>query len=196
MDSAMMCRILASAGLLLALLWDPTEACFCARSHPQTQYCKADVVIRSKFVKGSKDPTIFEIQTTQVYKGSEAMQELRTLHAVPSKAHVFMLPQCFLKPRKGEDYVIAGKRDGNVIKVEYCSFVKPWAELSPEQQSGISQNYRKGCRCPIRPCFRFTCFDKSKCRWDLRSKGREVLNKTCLPEAGTPPRCSWQSLSS
>lgn len=44
MDSAKTCGFLAAGCLLLlTLLGDPTEACSCAPTHPQTAYCNADV---------------------------------------------------------------------------------------------------------------------------------------------------------
>ncbi|KAJ6652993.1 hypothetical protein lerEdw1_010262, partial [Lerista edwardsae] len=142
-DSAKMFGFLASGCLLLVtLLGDPAEACVCVPSHPQDDYCKADVVVKAVFVGSTLESgwKRYEIQTTnglccfdrietsmiseahellpllppslslilirtvQVYKGSEAMQELRFLYTPNMARYCGYINE----PLQGEEYVIAG----------------------------------------------------------------------------------------
>ncbi|KAJ6652985.1 hypothetical protein lerEdw1_010254 [Lerista edwardsae] len=199
MDSARMCGFLAAGCLLLlTLLGDPTEACSCAPTHPQTAYCNADVVIRAKFVGDSMEFPWkrFEIKTAKVYKGSEALQELRFLYT-STVGHLCGYEK---EPRQGEDYVIAGKQYINRTIINLCSFIQPWAELSPEQRRGLSLDYSKGCSCTvsIKPCYSTPCSIKSDslCLWDQNLNGIQAKTLACLPKSGIPHACSWQSLNS
>ncbi|XP_066470058.1 metalloproteinase inhibitor 1 [Tiliqua scincoides] len=205
MDSAKMCGFLAtSCVLLLTLLGDPTEACSCAPSHPQTAYCNADVVIRCKFVGNGTRSGLsvqYEIKTTKVYKGSEAMQELRFLHT-PAMASVCGYEH--KENHQGEEYVIAGMLDNNLVRISACSFIQPWAQLTPEQRRGLSLDYSKGCSCQIVPCYSMPCSvdSNSQCLWtdgivnQMWNGGSQDKSAACLPKSGNPGLCTWQSLKS
>ncbi|KAJ6652989.1 hypothetical protein lerEdw1_010258, partial [Lerista edwardsae] len=147
MGSANMCQILASGILLLlTLLGDPTVACMCAPSHPQSDYCEANIVIKAKFLKYELETrwwARYEIQTTEVIKGPAEVQRLRFLRTASEGS----LCGYDLEPVLGEDYVITAMQYKDRVLITLCSFIQPWAKLSPQEKRGLRVDYKKGCSC-------------------------------------------------
>ncbi|XP_020653321.3 metalloproteinase inhibitor 1 [Pogona vitticeps] len=211
MDSAKLCGFLTASFLLVTLLGDPTEACSCAPRHPQSAYCYSDVVIRGKFVALSKERVNIsagepvwwmrhEIKTTKVYKGPEHMQDVRFLHTPAMESLCGYEHKSSLK---GEEYVIAGMLDGDRVMITACSFIQPWAQLTPAQKRGLSSDYNKGCNCTIVPCTSLPCSVNSdnQCLWTDGIMSRiwddfQAKRLACLPRSDNAGLCTWQSLSS
>ncbi|XP_077185543.1 metalloproteinase inhibitor 1-like [Paroedura picta] len=208
MESTKMYGLLAASFLLLSLLGDPAAACSCAPRHPQTAFCNADVVIKGKFVGVSKQPlnisigepvwwVRYEFKTTKVYKGPEEMQDVRFLNT-PAMESVCGYEH--KAPLKGEDYVVAGMLEGDDVMITSCSFIQPWAQLSPAQRRGLSLKYSKGCNCTIMACTSMPCTltSDSQCLWTdgIMTRiwdGSQAKRLACLPRSDS--LCAWQSLS-
>ncbi|KAJ6652992.1 hypothetical protein lerEdw1_010261 [Lerista edwardsae] len=126
----------------------------------------------------------YEIQTTKVFKGSPAMQDLRFVYTPTQESACGYTKD----PTPGEEYLVAGMLLRNHASIYTCSLTQPWSALSPEQQRGIRRYYKKGCRCSIKSNFH--------CTWDGDLSGIQAKSLACLPKSGTRGLCTWQSLNS
>ncbi|XP_060108359.1 metalloproteinase inhibitor 1 [Heteronotia binoei] len=208
MKSTKMYGLLAASFLLLTLLGDPTTACSCAPRHPQTAYCNADIVIRGKFMGVSKQPmnislgepiwlVSYEFKAIKMYKGPEEMQDVYFLNT-PSMESVCGYDH---KAHEKGDYVVAGMMEDDKMMITTCSFIQPWASLSPAQRRGLSLTYSKGCNCTILPCISTcTMTSDSQCLWTDGTMaktwdGNQAKRFACLPRSDSSGFCTWQLIS-
>ncbi|XP_075774699.1 metalloproteinase inhibitor 1 isoform X2 [Pelodiscus sinensis] len=207
-------RLLAGAILVLALA-DPTAACSCAPEHPQTAFCQADVVVRARFVRatpqshnGSSETSVpwvrYEIKPSKTYKGVQSVGDVRFLYTPALESVCGYL---HLAPLKEEEYLIMAKWQDQRLMISTCSFVRPWARVSPSQRRGISQAYAGGCACEVVPCNSLPCAvsGDAQCLWtdgllDRSWQGPQAKRLACLPRPsqGAPPSadpfCTWETL--
>uniref|UniRef100_A0A8C8VIK4 Metalloproteinase inhibitor 1 n=1 Tax=Pelusios castaneus TaxID=367368 RepID=A0A8C8VIK4_9SAUR len=206
------------AGTILVLaLGDPTAACSCAPQHPQAAFCQADAVIRGRFMgvtqlsrnisSQESMPWIrYEIKASKIYKGSETLGDIRF---VDTPALDSLCGYQHPAPLKGEEYLIMAMRQDEHLTVSACSFLRPWARVTPRQRRGISHAYMGGCACNVVPCNSMPCVLSSddQCLWtdgllDRRWAGPQAQRLACLPRPSQGASqtnglfCTWETLKS
>uniref|UniRef100_A0ACB8EN27 Uncharacterized protein n=2 Tax=Sphaerodactylus townsendi TaxID=933632 RepID=A0ACB8EN27_9SAUR len=141
---------------------------------------------------------VYEFKTNKIYKAPKGMQDVRFLHTPAMES---LCGYEHKAPMNGEDYVVAGMLEGDDVMITSCSFIQPWAQLSPAQRRGLSLTYRKGCNCTIMPCTSvpFEISSNSQCLWTdgLESRvwdGPQAKRMACLPRLNTTDACSWKVL--
>uniref|UniRef100_G1KKZ6 Metalloproteinase inhibitor 1 n=1 Tax=Anolis carolinensis TaxID=28377 RepID=G1KKZ6_ANOCA len=204
MNLAKVSGFLSASFLLLTLLGDTTEACSCARRHPQTAFCSSDIVLRAKFVAVNKMEgnlserrwMYHEIKTIKLYKGPEEMQDVRYVHTPPIDGACGYFHGGPLK----EEYLITGRVKGGRVTISICNFIRPWAEITLAQKRGFTSEYSKGCSCSIVSCHsECSITSDNQCLWTdlLRSQNQSYFQDkhlACLPRAEKNGMCTWKSL--
>uniref|UniRef100_A0A8D0BFG9 Metalloproteinase inhibitor 1 n=1 Tax=Salvator merianae TaxID=96440 RepID=A0A8D0BFG9_SALMN len=209
MDSPKVYGFLAVSVFLISFLLDSAAACMCAPDHPQTRFCRADVVIRARFmgvtetyvnsIFGTPMPLLqYEIKTTKVYKSPEDMQDIRFLYTSTMENFCGYIHKGPLK----EEYIIEGRLNSNRVHISLCSFIQPWNQLSAAQKQGLSSDYMKGCSCNIETCSSMPCeiHSSEQCLWtdQITSKewnGHQAQQLACLPRTEDSTICTWRSLN-
>ncbi|XP_008101754.1 metalloproteinase inhibitor 1 [Anolis carolinensis] len=200
MNLAKVSGFLSASFLLLTLLGDTTEACSCARRHPQTAFCSSDIVLRAKFVAVNKMEgnlserrwMYHEIKTIKLYKGPEEMQDVRYVHTPPIDGACGYFHGGPLK----EEYLITGRVKGGRVTISICNFIRPWAEITLAQKRGFTSEYSKGCSCSI---VGRSNISGNQCYWmetysSPEQNDFQEEHMACLPQMEKNGTCHWQSL--
>ncbi|XP_006165858.1 metalloproteinase inhibitor 1 [Tupaia chinensis] len=196
---------LASSILLLLCLTAPSRACTCVPPHPQMAFCSSDLVIRAKFMGPAEvnETTLYqryEIKTTKVFKGFNALGDVADLQFVHTPAMESVCGYFHTSQNRSEEFLIAGQLRNGHLHITTCSFVAPWNSLSLAQRRGFTKAYAAGCEeCTVFPCLSIPCKLESDthCLWTDQlllgsEKGYQSRHLACLPRE--PGMCTWQSL--
>nr|XP_023660733.1 metalloproteinase inhibitor 4-like [Paramormyrops kingsleyae] len=191
--------------LLLALVRvAPVRGCTCNPTHPQQQFCDAELVIRAKITRekvispsNSSSSHLkmiqYEIKLMKVFKGFKKVQDIRYLYTP------FFSSLCGIKLDSSSkvQYLIFANimSDGKVV-VELCDFVEPWKQLTMTQKKNLNYRYHMGCTCKISTCHTLPCTAnvEKECLWTdwlLEDKlaGEQVRNSACIRRSDGS--CSW-----
>ncbi|XP_012789151.2 metalloproteinase inhibitor 1 isoform X1 [Sorex araneus] len=196
---------LASTILLLMWLTAPSRACTCVPPHPQISFCKADFVIRTKFVgPGEFNQTSlyrrYEIKITKILKGLNTSENVHDTEYIYTPGMESVCGYMHRSKNRSEEFIVAGKlRDGHLY-ISTCSFVAPWNSLTPAQRQGFIKTYAAGCEeCTVFPCLSVPCKlqNNTHCLWTdslfrRSEKGYQSLHLACLPQKSG--MCAWHSL--
>ncbi|XP_040264419.1 metalloproteinase inhibitor 4 [Bufo bufo] len=182
--------------LLLLTLKELTEACTCAVSHPQEQFCNADVVVRAK-VTGEKisspghidNSKEYGIQVIKVFKGDTNTIYLQHVSTPYGSA------ACGVYLEKQKEYLLAGNMFNGTIRIYLCGLHYHWESLTPFQITSLSQpdkGYQQGCQCKIKFCSMETCDNNApnECVWSNREETQN-LEKEHACHKQKDGSCSW-----
>ncbi|XP_020035380.2 metalloproteinase inhibitor 1 [Castor canadensis] len=196
---------LASSILLLLSLIAPSRACTCAPPHPQTAFCKSDLVIRAKFVGAAEvnQTTLYqryEIKMTKMFKGFDALGHAADIRYVYTPAMESVCGYFHQSQNRSEEFLIAGQLRNGDLHITTCSFLASWHSLSAAQRKGFTKTYTAGCEaCTVFPCSSIPCKleNDTHCLWTDQlllgsEKGFQSRHLACLPRE--PGLCTWQSL--
>ncbi|XP_075039268.1 metalloproteinase inhibitor 4 [Mixophyes fleayi] len=189
-------RTVLLGALLLFTLKELTEACSCLYSHPQEQFCHADVVVRATVTGEKTSPSVNEaprtitytINTTKMFKGVDKMKALHSVQTPYDSA------ACGRRLEKRE-YLITGFISNNKVRISLCGLVQPWETLSPFQVQSLSTTYQQGCAlCQIKNCAVSNCDVKApnECNWNVTDHNqaeKQALNQACTKQKGGS--CNW-----
>uniref|UniRef100_A0A671PNX5 TIMP metallopeptidase inhibitor 3 n=1 Tax=Sinocyclocheilus anshuiensis TaxID=1608454 RepID=A0A671PNX5_9TELE len=152
---------------LVCLMYQASDACSCAMSHPQDAYCHSDI--------GKKRVCVCVCESD--YKASGLQRQTHVKHVLPAAC------------------IIAGAKNGKLY-TGLCNFNERWERLSLAQKKGINHRYQLGCNCRIKPCHYLPCFvtSKNECLWtDMLSHfgypGYQSRHYACIQQK--EGYCSW-----
>ncbi|KAG9483652.1 hypothetical protein GDO78_009528 [Eleutherodactylus coqui] len=145
---------LLCCALLFLTLKELTEACSCASSHPQQQFCSADVVMRAR-VMGEKTVSSpdsidsikqIEIKVMKFFKVYDKMKDIQYVYT-PSESSV-----CGVTLVNKKEYLLGGAIYDGKVRIYLCGLNILWEELTDFQKDSISQphiGYQSGCECKV-----------------------------------------------
>ncbi|XP_075688464.1 metalloproteinase inhibitor 4 [Rhinoderma darwinii] len=189
--------------LLFLTLKKLTEACSCALSHPQQQFCIADIVVRARVIgekiipsTNSYDSTVqYEIKVIKIFKGYEKMRDIHYVYT-PSESSVCGVR---LDVANKREYLLGGHIYDNRVRINLCGLVYTWDSLSAFQIKSLSQTYvgyHLGCECKIKMCAVEICENlaPNECPWidwqkNYALDGQRAQNSACIKRRDGS--CSW-----
>ncbi|XP_063287879.1 metalloproteinase inhibitor 1 [Pelobates fuscus] len=172
-------------------------SCTCGPKHPQSAYCDSAVVIRAKFVGQSKSEKQeqwmqYEVKPTKVFKAPDNVGEIEFVHTAREDSMCGYIHQ---SKNRSEEFLITGYVVNNVVVINSCGFIAPWASLSFSQKRGFQQVYEKGCTCKIVPCYSMPCevTSDSQCLWTdpFMQKNQQARDLACLDKGNG--LCVWEN---
>uniref|UniRef100_A0A672NEA1 Metalloproteinase inhibitor 3 n=1 Tax=Sinocyclocheilus grahami TaxID=75366 RepID=A0A672NEA1_SINGR len=182
---------------LVCLMYQASDACSCAMSHPQDAYCHSDIVIRAKVVgkkllnDGPFGTLRYTVKQMKMYKGFDKIQHVQYIYTHDSES------MCGVKFDINKyQYLITGRVHDGKLYTGLCNFNERWERLSLAQKKGINHRYQLGCNCRIKPCHYLPCFvtSKNECLWtDMLSHfgfpGYQSRHYACIQQK--EGYCSW-----
>ncbi|XP_069823185.1 metalloproteinase inhibitor 4 [Dendropsophus ebraccatus] len=191
---------LLCCALLFLTLQELTEACSCAISHPQQQFCNTDTVVRAKVIgeklipsTDSFDSTIqYEIKVIKIFKVFEKMTDIHYVYT-SSESSVCGVR---LEWANKTEYILGGSIYDGRVRINLCGLVSTWDSLSPFQVKSLTQphlGYQQGCACKIKFCPMEGCDSNTQdleCTW-TDWQITETLQKqhACIKRRGGT--CNW-----
>ncbi|XP_006152672.1 metalloproteinase inhibitor 1-like [Tupaia chinensis] len=183
---------------LLLALSAPCHACRCKLQHPQTFFCKSDIVLLADILKlenKTKTRRIFTVNVTKILKAPKGVTEIHKIYSPRD------IEECgyMMRTAQQSHLLIAGYMTGKKVRFTRCHLVYLWYRLSRQQRLGFESLYSKACSCQIKPCLLCwrTCPqpDSSECVWKQRDceyniwQGNLSMSSMCtLSHSG---RCEW-----
>ncbi|XP_052679999.1 metalloproteinase inhibitor 3-like [Crassostrea angulata] len=188
---------LAIICVVLVCVFTYNEACTCARTHPQEQFCNSDFVVRARILRRTvTDSTEFEnvfytVLIRQNYKRRQypirpPVQSIYTASQSASCGASFVI---------GREYIISGSIQNNRWRTSLCSFNRETSSLNQFQRNALNFGYyRNNCSCNIRYCG-FT--DDPTCTVPGRNECLIINNENCFYQNDAciqyGRRCRWLS---
>nr|XP_057905849.1 metalloproteinase inhibitor 2-like [Doryrhamphus excisus] len=178
--------------MVLLCVWrlqEEAEACRCFPEHPQTAFCKADIVIKAKVLGMellSEHERKYLIKQTKMFKGDH--RDIDGVYTAVSPS------ACGVTLTIGVEYLLSGRlTPEGLMHVVICDFIDPWNSLTANQKSNLVHNYQNGCNCEITSCHTPPCRSRPfECSWtDVVSSwynGPQANNFACLKRGGS---CGW-----
>nr|XP_057905681.1 metalloproteinase inhibitor 2-like [Doryrhamphus excisus] len=159
--------------LLMLCMWrlqDGVQACSCYFTHPQEEFCQADVVMKAKVLAGEGQVDAgfygvynnvkYDIKQIKMLKGPDV--EFDAIYTPYSSA------ACGVALTNGVEYLITGRlASGGLLHVSVCNLIRPWFKVSAAMKMNVAQLYQKGCKCQITRCYSFPCggSNPAECLW-------------------------------
>ncbi|XP_006012672.1 metalloproteinase inhibitor 2-like [Latimeria chalumnae] len=196
------CAVLATLVMLLAVQ-EPSEACSCYPLHPQTAYCKSQIVIKGKIVSSRKVmKNDYGFEQEWIEYGVEQIKVLKGNK--DSKVQFLLTPPlgglCGVEVSTDSklEYVIAGTMENtNTLSASMCDLVKPWNSLTPMQKKGLLETYKQNCNCEVVACVSHPCsINPYECSWTDGQdywdgwNGNEAQNLICSDSGNG--QCNWK----
>ncbi|XP_073694454.1 metalloproteinase inhibitor 3-like [Garra rufa] len=135
---------------LICLMYQASDACSCAMSHPQDAYCHSDIVIRAKVVgkkllnDGPFGTLRYTVKQMKMYKGFDKIQHVQYVYTHDSES------MCGVKFDINKyQYLITGRVHEGKLYTGLCNFNERWERLSLAQKKGINHRYQLGCNCRV-----------------------------------------------
>ncbi|XP_022098797.1 metalloproteinase inhibitor 3-like [Acanthaster planci] len=200
---------------LIVELCPSVLSCLCQLSHPQKQFCDADLVIvgtiqTKQSLHGPPHPAIlpdeptiisYKIQISNVKKGQRYAGQLWNVQdnelIVNTSATTVSCGVPWLEV--GQRYVLTVTLVKGKASLLYCNFHRTYSELTDMQRRGINGAYSRGCepQCQI-----YTCRPYGHCPSTTSNitciHGNHQTNKDCYYRHGycrakSAGKCSWKT---
>ncbi|XP_038061038.1 uncharacterized protein LOC119731834 [Patiria miniata] len=162
--------VLLVSFFMLGLVLPSVLSCMCQPTHPQRQFCRADLVIIGRvqtklFLHGPPDPSIlsgqptivsYKIHITSVKKGQGYAGQLWNVQdnelVVNTTARNVSCGVPWLEV--GQRYLLTVNVVNGKASLQFCHFHRPYSELTTMQRRGINGAYNRGCapQCQIYTC--------------------------------------------
>uniref|UniRef100_A0A672NG48 Metalloproteinase inhibitor 3 n=1 Tax=Sinocyclocheilus grahami TaxID=75366 RepID=A0A672NG48_SINGR len=144
---------------LVCLMYQASDACSCAMSHPQDAYCHSDIVIRAKVVgkkllnDGPFGTLRYTVKQMKMYKGFDKIQHVQYIYTHDSES------MCGVKFDINKyQYLITGRVHDGKLYTGLCNFNERWERLSLAQKKGINHRYQLGCNCRVSEAILITSY--------------------------------------
>ncbi|XP_069592879.1 metalloproteinase inhibitor 4 [Ranitomeya imitator] len=142
--------------LFFLTLKELTEACSCANSHPQQQFCSSKFVIRARVIGEKMIPspnsfgaTIqYEIKMIKMFKGFDNVTDINFVYTSAESS------LCGITLERKE-YLLTGSYYDGRVSIGICWLNVFWSSLSHFQIKSLTQpdiGYQRGCDCKIKYC--------------------------------------------
>ncbi|XP_018410056.1 PREDICTED: metalloproteinase inhibitor 4 [Nanorana parkeri] len=176
--------------VFLLTLKELTEACSCFPTHPQQQFCNADVVIRGKVI--SKEFINAKNVDRQVRYGIKMIKMFKGFHKIKDIDSVYTSAESSmcgieLDVVKKMEYLLTGHLWENKVTISLCGLSIPWKDVSAFQMESLSSTYQMGCNCKITYCYVESCDTRApnECLWkdwvyEHTLGGQEAQNYACI----------------
>ncbi|XP_019930139.2 metalloproteinase inhibitor 3-like [Crassostrea angulata] len=181
--------------VVLTFVSDYAEACTCARTHPQVQFCNANYVVKAKILQRKEtggsifENVVYTVKVTTVYKGSRYFKGRRVQIFTASGGAA-----CGSFFKIGSEYVITGTIRDSKWRTSSCSWNTEVSSLPPYQRDALkSEVYRKNCFCDVNICFGDKCSAPTQNACFIKQDD----DISCLFRENSCKRgnygCAWQS---
>ncbi|XP_061741149.1 metalloproteinase inhibitor 2-like [Nerophis ophidion] len=190
MMSWMKCCVFPLVLLCMWQLQEGAHACSCLLTHPQTQFCQSDVVIRAKVVAkkagdGKFNNVKYDIKHITTIKGPKI--PFYTLYTASNSA------ACGVTLTEGVEYLIKGQmRSDGSLHVSSCNYPVPWKS----SHKILVERYLMGCDCKITRCDSVPCgiSGPTECLWtdqltDNSVKVEQDKQSACIKRSDGS--CAW-----
>uniref|UniRef100_A0A671PQ63 TIMP metallopeptidase inhibitor 3 n=1 Tax=Sinocyclocheilus anshuiensis TaxID=1608454 RepID=A0A671PQ63_9TELE len=176
---------------LVCLMYQASDACSCAMSHPQDAYCHSDIGKKRVGRDFSSQIGTYFLKCKSISVRLMNMHESLWAFIYDSRG------LCGVRLLNiAARYSNSGGAKNGKLYTGLCNFNERWERLSLAQKKGINHRYQLGCNCRIKPCHYLPCFvtSKNECLWtDMLSHfgypGYQSRHYACIQQK--EGYCSW-----
>ncbi|KAG8447357.1 hypothetical protein GDO86_014717 [Hymenochirus boettgeri] len=119
------------------------------------------------------------------------MMDVQSVYTVPWES---LCGYTHTSTNQSEEFLITGSMNGDLVEIELCHLIVPWASLTAAQKRGFYRVYKGSCDCKINHCTALPCNISSnvQCPLDYNEPYRYKYQACVKKEDG---QCVWESVA-
>nr|XP_022300480.1 metalloproteinase inhibitor 3-like [Crassostrea virginica] len=166
-----------------------TEACKCFLSHPQTNFCRSDYVIKARILGESNVDNFRKKYKVQVLVNYKSGYTRPFRDSVIWISTATQSAACGVTFDIGNTYVITGSISNGEFNTHTCTWNSKVTDLTSFQRNALQNGiYRDNCNCKIRSCPHNVCEQGEGCLAPYATSSCYDEQAACTRSLGT---CQW-----